>query len=1286
MKRGTNIYALVFFCIGVCLPKSIASKNSLPIDIFKRDVQQELRWNSLRSNVRVSVLEYDANQYQRLKQNRETSLKINLPTPEGDIKLDLVQNNILTEDFILNTDKEKNIPFKSGLHYKGHIDGQPNSLVAVSFFDDEVAAVVNTYDGKQFVVGNSSAFRRGSFVVYDASKVQGPNIECNSEALPNYQERLNSIDSKVLEQRSAAKCVRMYFELGKSLYDSQGGTAGAANYISSVFNQVSALYSREGINIVISEIFVWTTTEPYNSSSTTSTLYGFGSARKDNFNGNLAQFVRSKNSSSGLSGVAWLDVLCYSYFPLNQSGRFSTTEIQPTFNSLPTYSWTVEVVTHEIGHNLGSPHTQSCTWTGGAIDNCANTEGGCPKGPAPVNGGTIMSYCHLTSYGINLSNGFGPKPGERIRSRVSAATCLPECAAIVLCSAPTGLSVTNITTNSVTLNWASSGASAYSVQYKLSNATTWTTATASTSGLSFNLSGLTTGASYNWQVNSICSSSSSTYTAGTFTTLSSNCLTSAPSSLTAVNTSSSSTTVSWSAVSGATSYEVQYKRTANSTWSVAAAASTALSISISSLSSEISYDWRVRANCSGGAGPFAQSQFTSAAAAACNAPSGLTVSNVTTSGATLSWSAVSGAFNYSLEYKLTTSSSWSTMDPVQALSFNVSNLLAGTNYDWRVKTNCSSGTSGYSQSSLTTSNPACNAPGGLTASNITVNSATVNWSAVSGAVNYSLEYKLSTSSTWIAIAGTIVSTSYNLSGLTASSNYDWRVKTNCASGSSGLTTSSFVLATPVCSTPGSLVSSSITNNSASVSWSAVSGAVGYTLEYKLNSSSTWTAVSGVLTTTSYTLTNLVASSSYNWQVKTNCASNASSFSSANFTTSAPPVCNAPTGLSASSITSSSANISWSAVSGAVSYSIEYKSSLSATWVAVPGLVSTTSITLNGLSASATYDWRVRTNCASGTSGYGTSRFTTSPSVALTCNSPGSLNTTGITLTTAILNWGTVSGASNYSVEYKKSTASTWTAIPGTMSSASYTLTGLTPGTLYNWQVKTNCSSGSSSMTQSTFTTLADNVCPGSGDVVENGVRTSAPSISLNTNVLGKIYPNGDNDYYKFVLASTSNIACSLTNLPADFDLRILNSAGTTVGLSQKSGLVNEMITVSLAAGTYYVRIYGWGPSNHGSLCYTLKVQTGASATSSPAAIYSSNELITTIFPNPVQADLNFDIYGLDATATVTIMDLQSRKLIQKETKENLNQINVANLAPGFYLLRVEDENRRRTIQKFLKTQ
>ena len=85
----------------------------------------------------------------------------------------------------------------------------------------------------------------------------------------------------------------------------------------------------------------------------------------------------------------------------------------------------------------------------------------------------------------------------------------------------------------------------------------------------------------------------------------------------------------------------------------------------------------------------------------------------------------------------------------------------------------------------------CNAPTGLASSGVTSGSASVSWSAVSGAVSYSVDYKANSSSTWINAASATTSTSINLSGLTAATLYDWRVRTNCSSNNSSYSTAQF---------------------------------------------------------------------------------------------------------------------------------------------------------------------------------------------------------------------------------------------------------------------------------------------------------------------------------------------------------------------------------------------------------------------------------------------------------------------------------------------------------------
>jgi hypothetical protein len=97
------------------------------------------------------------------------------------------------------------------------------------------------------------------------------------------------------------------------------------------------------------------------------------------------------------------------------------------------------------------------------------------------------------------------------------------------------------------------------------------------------------------------------------------------------------------------------------------------------------------------------------------------------------------------------------------------------------------------------------------------------------------------------------------------------------------------------------------------------------------------------------------------------------------TASQAQVCTTTSGLSASSIATTSAILNWSAVSGASSYNVQYKPSSSSTWTSTTS--TTNSKAISGLSASTSYDFQVQTVCSFGNAVYST------PSSFLTATAP-----------------------------------------------------------------------------------------------------------------------------------------------------------------------------------------------------------------------------------------------------------------------------------------------------------
>ena len=73
---------------------------------------------------------------------------------------------------------------------------------------------------------------------------------------------------------------------------------------------------------------------------------------------------------------------------------------------------------------------------------------------------------------------------------------------------------------------------------------------------------------------------------------------------------------------------------------------------------------------------------------------------------------------------------------------------------------------------------ACTAPTTPTTSSITSSSATLSWTPVACVNTYQVQYHSASSSTWLKI--NVTGSSYNLSGLTPSTTYKWKVRTQCA--------------------------------------------------------------------------------------------------------------------------------------------------------------------------------------------------------------------------------------------------------------------------------------------------------------------------------------------------------------------------------------------------------------------------------------------------------------------------------------------------------------------------
>ena len=340
----------------------------------------------------------------------------------------LHKTKVVSDDFRVTTSDGKEFRGKkfSGVHYQIRPGLQEEKVGAFSFTEQEVAGLFSDKEGNWNL--GLLPEGKGDYIVYcekDLLVNSGFHCGTEDEVPPPAKKGQKQGNDKSVQSSGNCKVVKMYFECDFRMYQDNGSsTANTTAKITSMFNMVQQMFSNEQINIELNQVFVWTTTDPYATTTPSGNVLTAFTNNRQAITQNLGHLVSTRPASMG--GIAWLDVVCNPWY---YAYRFGFSNIYNTFSAVPTYSWSVYCMTHEIGHNFGSNHTHWCGWTGGALDNCYTTEPNgattCSSGPSATGGGTIMSYCHLTANGVNFTKGFGTQPGNRIRTGFACITGSP---------------------------------------------------------------------------------------------------------------------------------------------------------------------------------------------------------------------------------------------------------------------------------------------------------------------------------------------------------------------------------------------------------------------------------------------------------------------------------------------------------------------------------------------------------------------------------------------------------------------------------------------------------------------------------------------------------------------------------------------------------------------------------------------------------------------------------------------------------------------------------------------
>jgi hypothetical protein len=902
--------------------------------------------------------------------------------------------------------------------------------------------------------------------------------------------------------------------------------------------------------------------------------------------------------------------------------------------------------------------------------------------------------------------------GNGCLSAASAITSFTT-TSIATCGTPTTPTVVSVTSTNCCVQWgAVSGVCSYNVRCRAVGTTTWSfNQLTSTTQICF--PNLTGGTNYECQVAAECC----TGVSGTFTSLltfttPTVALCAAPINPNATAITATTVQLCWGGSASSTGYKIEYKAPLQATWTSINV--TATCATIFGLIPNTFYQYRITSFCAANvmSSPCATASFTTAVAPACDIPTNIVCSGATSTGFIANWPPVPGACSYNIRLRVVGAATWAFTGSLSSNKCTVSNCIAGTNYEFQIQTVCCSGAlSDFSAITTCQTTAFCAVPTGLTFSTITNTTAAVNWVAASGVTSYTVQYKLPTATTWTSVSS--LSNSTTLFGLTPNTQYQVQIISNCPNNcvSTPSTIGIFTTTntTSTCDIPTTCVFGNLQATSCTLSWAAVPGACSYIIRVRVLGTTAW-AATGYPTKNSATLSGLSPNTTYEWQVQTVCCTNVQSDFCPIQIVSTPNSCPTPINIVATSVTATSANLSWAAITGAVSYTISYKVLNAATWNT---LTTTSNPTLiANLIPATTYQFYVQTNCSATLSSASSAICTFTTLAASNCLAPVGLTVQNITTTTATLSWVAVPTACSYKVRYKVKGSLTWTIFTGTANKID--ITGLIAGTSYEWNVITTCCDGSSSNASSTIVFQTNKVCltndepctptpltvgTGAWNCI-NGSNICATGSKL-PDPVGCTYSPND-VWYKIIMPPSgfATVAiCATPGMSPGVAVYTTNGCSNITYLGCKyvantGGNVGSVAQISLqgpAGYSVWVRVWGGGSTTGTfSICAIDKVVCPAVAGSATTrgqatdvVIKSENMPISianqsvTLSPNPTNSFVNvkFDAMTTTSQGKIVIYDLQGKKVIAQDTEiekgENDIRVSVENIASGMYILRIE---------------
>lgn len=557
------------------------------------------------------------------------------------------------------------------------------------------------------------------------------------------------------------------------------------------------------------------------------------------------------------------------------------------------------------------------------------------------------------------------------------------------------------------------------------------------------------------------------------------------------------------------------------------------------------------------------------------------------------------------------------------VAYQDTGLNANTSYCYRIEA--------YDGTLVSRNNVVCTTtslapPVLLTVSAVSTSALDVTWENVTGNAGYRVERKANAGGTW-AQAGSILpvdTTVFHDTGLSNNIAYYYRVSAVNGVGYSLASNEKSAVTLPPA--PSLNAPTGITASQMTLSWGSVAGNTGYKLE-RSTDNATWTQIAtpaaGAI---NHSDTGLDSGTTYYYRLRTVNASGDSDYSTVRL---GKTLLNAPVASSASALSTSQLEITWTDTNGGGSvnetgFTIEYAACTNGTpatcsdvnagywggWATATAGVDATSLTIGSLTAGRTYRVRITATLPSANSVY--SNVISGTTTAIT---QPVLNALSVLSASAIdLSWGDVEGESGYKVERKTGAGGTYAQVGSNLAADTVVFhdTGLSAGTTYYYRVSVLSSVGSSNEQSAITLSAAPSLA------VLTGVTTSQISLSWGSvagNAGYKVERSADNSTWQQI-ATPAQGATGYTDTGLlsgtlyYYRVKTVNASGDSAASTVRSAttkLQTPVLSSATAASNTQITLVWTDPNGTGNGNETgFTIEYAACTNSTPATCSDVN--------------------------------------------------------------------------------